>query len=289
MFLLRAVIDNTQLPTDATTNTEIAMASALSPKEQQKSLKATIKTIEQDYKNKLRDAEKKCNDIRKEAEKVAERERAETKARKEKADKAAKDEYQMVKTEISEIHIRLVMDLVKNAILDVKARHLNDHHPHLQPQLPQQQKQQQQTRGSLDRSSSCWSSSSSRGCSSSSSAALSTEEAEVKEWIDYAADRLEMHMSKSQVRHRLLEEITTAALERQHQAQKEAERRTEDLQRQIEQLQLLQRQQQLQQPREGAESISAPGMDVPPPAYVNAVGPAGIGESDYSVYSDKKR
>ncbi|KAF9958635.1 hypothetical protein BGZ72_011169 [Mortierella alpina] len=255
------------------------MASVMSPKEQQKTLKTMLKTFEQDYKNRIRDAEKKCNDIRREAEKVAERERAETKAKKEKTDKAAKDEYQMVKTEAGEIHIRLVLDLVKTAILDLKARNLNQHHQQ------QQQQQQQQQYGALGRSSSCASSSSSssRACSSGQSA-LAKEDAEIKEWIEYAADRLEIHMSKSQVRQRLLEEIATAALERQHYAQKEAERKTEELQRQIEQLQLSQQQQQ----QEAAVSIAVPGMDIPPPAYVNAVGPVGIGQSDYSVYGDKK-
>ncbi|KAF9938933.1 hypothetical protein BGZ67_010197 [Mortierella alpina] len=230
------------------------MTTALSSKEQQKTLKATLKAIEQDYKNKLRDAEKKCNDLRREAEKVAERERAEAKAKKEKVDKAAKDEYQLVKTEASEVHILLVLDLVKTAILDLKARNLNNP---LHPQQLQQQQQQPQS-------------------------GLAKEDAEIKEWIEYAADRLEVHMSKSQVRQRLLEEIATAALERQHQAQRDAERRTEELQRQIEQLQQQQRRQ------EGAVSISVPGMDVPPPSYVKAVGPVGVGESDYSVYGDKK-
>ncbi|KAF9982661.1 hypothetical protein BGZ75_005856 [Mortierella antarctica] len=251
------------------------MTTALSSKEQQKTLKATLKAIEQDYKNKLRDAEKKCNDLRREAEKVAERERAEAKAKKEKVDKAAKDEYQLVKTEASEVHILLVLDLVKTAILDLKARNLNNP---LHPQQLQQQ-QQQPWHGSLCRSSS---SSSSRTSCSSSQSGLAKEDAEIKEWIEYAADRLEVHMSKSQVRQRLLEEIATAALERQHQAQRDAERRTEELQRQIEQLQQQQRRQ------EGAVSISVPGMDVPPPSYVKAVGPVGVGESDYSVYGDKK-
>ncbi|KAF9965286.1 hypothetical protein BGZ70_005132, partial [Mortierella alpina] len=253
------------------------MTTALSSKEQQKALKATLKMIEQDYKNKLCDAEKKCNDIRREAEKVAERERAEAKAKKDQKDKAAKDEYQMVKTEASEIHIRLVLDLVKTAILDLKARNLNTLHQ----QLQLQQQQPSQSHKSLGRTSSCGSSSStsSKTCSSGHSG-LAKEDAEIKEWIEYAADRLEVHMSKSQIRQRLLEEIATAALERQHQAQQDAERKTVELQRQIEQLQLLQRRQQ----HEGAVSISVPGMEVPPPSYVNAVGSVGVGESDYSVY-----
>ncbi|KAG0208848.1 hypothetical protein BGX28_000323 [Mortierella sp. GBA30] len=251
------------------------MSFSQSPKEQQKTLKATLKAIEQDYKNKVRDAEKKCNDIRKEADKTYEREKAEIKAKKDKADKTAKDELQMVKSEASEIHIKLVMDLVKDAVLNLKARNLN----------LQQQQASIKSNGTLGRSSSSCSSS-----STSSQSALAKEEAEIKEWIEYAAERVEIHMSKSVARQRMLEEIASGALIRQHEAQQEAMRKTEDLQRQIEHLQQLQLQHQrsLQQhqPQQQEVPVSVQGMDVPPPAYVNAVG---ISESDYSVYGDKKQ
>ncbi|KAF8925322.1 hypothetical protein EDD21DRAFT_379105 [Dissophora ornata] len=241
------------------------MSASQSTKEQQQTIKATLKAIEQDYKSKVREAEKKCNALRKEADKVADRERAETKAKKDKADKEAKEEYQLVKHEAGDIHVQLVMDLVKNVILDIKSRNLE---------------QLYAKGGFIGRSNSTCSAAST---SSSSSSSLAKEDAEIKEWVEYAAERMEIHMSKSQARQRLLEEIASGALIRQHQAEQEAMRRTEDLQRQLQQLQLQQQQQQQQQ---GGMTFPQ-GQDAPPPAYMNTMGTTGINAQDYSVY-DKK-
>ncbi|KAG0230798.1 hypothetical protein B0O80DRAFT_246645 [Mortierella sp. GBAus27b] len=235
-------------------------------KEQREAIKATLKAIEQDYKNKVRVAEKKCANLRKEAEQAAELERAKIKAAKDKADKEAKDEYQMVKQEAKEAHIKLVMDLIKNVILDIKSKNLE-----LDPGYYSHG-------GTLGRSSST----SSAGSSSSSAA---KEDAEIKEWVEYAAERLEVHMNKNLGRQRLLEEVATGALIRQHQAQQEAMRRTEELERQLQQLQLLHQQHQ-QGDRTPASQGPTQGQDMPPPTYASSVG---IDSSDYSVLGIKDK
>ncbi|KAG0323576.1 hypothetical protein BGZ99_002709 [Dissophora globulifera] len=240
------------------------MGASQSSKAHQQTVKATLKAIDQDYKDKVREAEKKCNAMRKEADKVAERERAESKARKDKADKDAKDEYQLVKHAAAEVHIQLVMDIVKNVILDIKSRQMDQSHGHSIL---------------LNRSNSTSSAGSSSSTSKDTLSSLTKEDAEVKEWVEHAAERLEVHMSKTQARQRLLEEIASGALIRQHQAQQDALRKTEELERQLHQLRLQQQQ--------GFRGV-ATGQDVPPPAYINAVGPAGVDNSDYSVYTNKK-
>ncbi|KAF9356021.1 hypothetical protein BGX26_005817 [Mortierella sp. AD094] len=241
-------------------------------KDQKKAIKETLKAIEQDYKTKIRDAEKKCSSLREEADKIAEREKAVIKAKKEKADKEAKDEYQKTKSQAGEVHIQLVMDLVRNVILDIQSKNLEQ-------------------RGHISRTYSTSSTSSSSGGCGSSSA--SKEDAEIKEWVEYAADKLEGHMPKSQVRQRLLEEVASGALMRQHQAQQEAIRKTEELQRQLDELRLLQQQQQQQQvPSYQNDQATVVGMamvdDGAPPAYVSAVGPTGVDVGDYKLASKKK-
>lgn len=252
-------------------------------KEQQQAIKATLKAIEQDYKNKVREAEKKCANVRKEAEKVAERERAEIKAKKDKADKVAKDEFQVVKHEAGEVHIKLVMDLIKNVILDIKSRNLD-----LVPGYYGDNKNGVNGSSMIGRSNSTMSSASAASSTSTSGAAK--EDAEIKEWVEYAAERLEVHMSKGQARQRLLEEVATGALIRQHHAQQEAMRKTEELQRQLQQLQLL-HQQQLQGEAGGAALSQGhdQGQGLPPPAYASTFGPAGINGSDYSITKDEKQ
>ncbi|KAG0000871.1 hypothetical protein BGZ80_004405 [Entomortierella chlamydospora] len=246
-------------------------------KDQKKAIKETIKSIEHDYKTKVREAEKKCNSLREEADKVAERERAAIKAKKEKADKEAKDEYQKTKSEASEIHIQLVMDLVRNVILDIQSKNLEQ-------------------RGHLSRTCSTSSASSSSCCNGSSSA--SKEDAEIKEWVEYATDRLEGHMPRAQVRQRLLEEVASGALIRQHQAQQEAMRKTDELQRQLDELRLLQTQLQQQQQQQqqapnyqnGQATLVGMAMveDSAPPAYVSAVGSTEIDVGDYGKTGSKK-
>ncbi|KAF9428158.1 hypothetical protein BGZ76_002030 [Entomortierella beljakovae] len=250
-------------------STPQATQSAKEQKEQKEAIKATLKAIEQDYKNKVKEAEKKCSALRKEAEKVAELEKAVVKAKKDKADKEAKDELQQVKHEAGEINIRLVMDLVKNVILDIKSRYL-EQEGHI-------------FGSSLHRANTVGSTSSNSGTGSSAA----KEDAEIKEWVEYAADRLEGHMSKAQARQRLLEEIASGALIRQHQAQQEALRKTEELQRQIAELQFMHQQQsQSIEPHSYGQVITA--FDVAPPSYVNAIGPAGVNGDDYSVLKEKK-
>ncbi|KAG0369205.1 hypothetical protein BC939DRAFT_442221 [Gamsiella multidivaricata] len=253
------------------------MSSSQSAKEQQQAVKATIKAIEQDYKSKVHEAEKKCSTLRKEAEKVAEHEKAKIKDKKDKVDREAKDELQQIKHEAAEVHIKLVMDLVKNVILDIQSRNLE-----LQGHYYQSPNHTMGGSGNggdtINRSNS---SSSAPSTTSTASSSVAKEDAEIKEWVEYTAERLETHMSKSQARQRLLEEIATGALMRQHQTQQEAARRTEDLQRQLQQLQLLQQQQQQQ-----GQGQEVGGQDVPPPAYM---APVGIASADYSMLGPKKR
>ncbi|GJJ73237.1 hypothetical protein EMPS_05595 [Entomortierella parvispora] len=249
-------------------------------KSKQLSIKATVKAIEQDYKTKVKEADKKYNLIRKEAEAEADREKALIKARKEKIDRESKEEYQLVKQEAGEVHTRLVLDLVKNVILDIKATNLA--------------KAEHARMGDLHRSNSVRSSASGSSCNSSPSVSnIVKEDAEIKEWVEYAAERLEMHMSKSQVRQRLLEEIASGALQRQYQAQQEAHQRTVELQRQVQQLQLLQQHQQHQQQQQGQQQPQSPPQrqqeDLPPPAYVPTHEPAGVNEADFAVYGDLKK
>ncbi|KAG0378801.1 hypothetical protein BGX24_002752 [Mortierella sp. AD032] len=261
-----------------------------SSKDLQKSAKETLKAFEQDYKQTLREAEKKCDKIRKEADKVFEQEKAIIKSQRDAKEKAAKEELGVVKMEAKDLHVHLVLQEVRNAILDLKTRNLlaaqtaagggvgelgransvsSIHSGH-----------QQQTSSS--------SSSSSTPASAAVAAALK-EEAEVKEWVEIAAEKLEMHMSRTQTRQRILEEVASGALLRQYQSQQDAERKTQDLQRQIEHLQMLQlqHQQSLQQQRGGSEGGNGGGRGVgeAPPAYVSV----GVNENDYSRWNDIKK
>ncbi|KAI1315628.1 hypothetical protein EDD11_000580 [Mortierella claussenii] len=231
-------------------------------KNQRQSVKASVKSIEQDYKTKVQDAEKKCNALCKEADKTAERERAVIRAKREKAEKEAKDEFQQVKTEAGDMYVHSVIELVSNVVLDIKSRNLG---------LAAASGHINGTEISKDHSSS----------SSLTSSAIK-EDAEIKEWVEYAAERLGCYMPKNQARQRLLEEIASGALIRQLQAQEEAQRKTGDLQRQLQQLQLLhQQQQQQQQQQQGGQGQ----QDVAPPAYAAAI----VDASDSSVCETKKR
>ncbi|KAF9343380.1 hypothetical protein BGX34_006838 [Mortierella sp. NVP85] len=288
-----------------------------SNKEQQQAIKATLKAIDSDYKNKVREAEKKCTNLRKEADKVAEREKAIIKAKKDKADKEAKEELQLVKQEAAEVHIKLVMDLVKNVILDIKSRSLEQSYANggvgagagtlersnstvSSSSSPSPPPPPPVSNGSTGTSGvaalfgasagtsavSSWFSGGANSSSSSSSASTlsspaSKEYAEIKEWVDYAAERLDIHMSKHQVRQKLMEEVTIGAIVRQHQAQQEAMRRTEELEKQIQQLQLL-HQQHLQQGGGRGGDLSQ-GQEIPPPTY------ASINMEDYSFLDSKDK
>lgn len=241
-----------------------SQVAAQSTKDLQKSIKETLKTYETTYKTTIRQAEKKCDKIRKEADKEFELEKAIIKGHRDAKEKAAKEEFGIVKQEAKDLHTHLVLEAVRNAILDLKTRNLAG------------------GPGVLGRSNSAVSTNSATGMGAgmtpaqAAAAAAAKEEAEVKEWVEIAAEKLEMHMSRSVVRQRVLEEVASGALLRQYQAQQEADRRTQDLQRQIEHLQMLQHQHQQQQSLQG----------VAPPAYGP---PVGVNESDYSRLYDAKK
>ncbi|KAG0295377.1 hypothetical protein BGZ96_011847 [Linnemannia gamsii] len=242
----------------------------ITTKDLQKSIKETLKTYETAYKTSIREAEKKCEKIRKEADKEFEREKAIIKGHRDAKEKAAKEEFGILKQEAKDLHTHLVLECVRNEILDLKTRNLMSG--------PGQAV-------GLGRTNSTVSTSSTTGTMTPAQAAATAaakEEAEVKEWVEIAAEKLEMHMSKSQVRQKVLEEVASGALLRQYQAQQESDRRTQDLQRQIEHLQMLQRQQQQQQQQQRGGG----GGDVPPPAYGP---PVGVTENDYSQLYDAKK
>ena len=230
-------------------------------------MKETLKAYESAYKTSVREAEKKCDKIRKEADKEFEREKAIIKGHRDAKEKAAKEELGIVKQEAKDLHTHLVLEAVRNAILDLKTRNLA------------------RGPGVLGETNSVVSTNSATGTEAgtvemtpaqAAAAAAAKEEAEVKEWVEIAAEKREMHMSRSIVRQRVLEEVASGALLRQYQSQQEADRRTQDLQRQIEHLQMLQQQHQQQQSLQG----------VAPPAYGP---PVGVGESDYSRLYDAKK
>ncbi|KAF8934344.1 hypothetical protein BGZ47_010417 [Haplosporangium gracile] len=233
-----------------------SQSAAQANKDLQKSIKETLKTYETVYKTTVREAEKKCDKIRKEAEKEFEREKAIIKGHRDTKEKAAKEEFGIMKQEAKDLHTHLVLEAVRNAILDLKTRNLVEG----------------ASGGGLARTNSVASTNS----STSAAAAAAKEEAEVKEWVEIAAEKLEIHMSRSVVRQRVLEEVASGALLRQYQAQQEADRRTQDLQRQIEHLQMLQHQHQQNQLQQG----------VAPPAYGP---PVGVTASDYSQLYDVKK
>ncbi|KAG9067533.1 hypothetical protein KI688_012317 [Linnemannia hyalina] len=240
-----------------------SQSSAQSTKDLQKSIKETLKTYETAYKTTVREAEKKCEKIRKEADKEFEREKAIIKGHRDAKEKAAKEEFGILKQEAKDLHTHLVLEAVRNAILDLKTRNLVA------------------GPGMLARSNSVVSTNSATGTAAmtpaqAAAAAAAKEEAEVKEWVEIAAEKLDMHMSRSVVRQRVLEEVASGALLRQYRAQQEADRRTQDLQQQIEHLQMLQRQHQQQQSLHG----------VAPPAYGP---PVGVSDGDYSRLYDAKK
>jgi hypothetical protein len=263
---------------------QTAASLAQTNKDIQKAVKETLKSFEQDYRSTIRKAEKKCEKIRKEADKVFEQEKAIIKAQRDSKEKAAKEELGIVKGEAKDLHVHLVLEAVRNSILDLKTRNL----------LANANANAGSAEGGeLARANSVSTthSSSSLGVTSAQAAAVAAslkEEAEVKEWVEIAAERLEMHMSKSQTRQRILEEVASEALLRQYQAQQDADRRTRDLQRQIEHLQMLQLQhqqslRQQQQQKGGEAGYGEREGDVPPPAYI----PVGVGEYDYSQLKKK--
>ncbi|KAG0336680.1 hypothetical protein BG000_006283 [Podila horticola] len=242
----------------------------MTTKEKKQSLKALLKKVELEYKTTVKDADKKCAALRREAEQQAERERADTKARKDLADSIAKEEYAQTKAEAAKIHIQTVMDIVRDAILDIKDRNAQ---PPQQPFYPPQGSYSNQYYGYTNSS------------SSASSSILSTggnakDDAEIREWVEYAADKLETHLSRAQVRQRILEEVAGAALVREQQAQQEAAQRTRELEAEVRQLRLLQEQVLLQQQMGqlqlggglgqgfgGAGGAGGEGGEAAPPAY----------------------
>ncbi|KAF9121334.1 hypothetical protein BGW39_010606 [Mortierella sp. 14UC] len=273
----------------SSSSAQTAASLAQTNKDLQKAAKETLKYLEQDYKSTIREAEKKCDKIRKEADKVFEQEKAIIKAQRDSKEKAAKEELGVVKGEAKDLHVHLVLETVRNAILDLKTRNLlvNANANAGGGELARANSVSSTQYGHQQQSTS-----SSSGATPAQTAAVAAslkEEAEVKEWVEIAAERLEMHMSKSQTRQRVLEEVASGALLRQYQAQQDADRRTRDLQRQIEHLQMLQLQhQQSLQHQQGGGDIGANGArggDMPPPAYV----PVGVGESDYSTLYDVKK
>ncbi|KAG0087677.1 hypothetical protein BGZ93_008664 [Podila epicladia] len=275
-------------------------------KEKKQSLKALLKKVELEYKTTVKDADKKCAALRRDAELQAERERADTKARKDLADKIAKEEYAQTKAEAAKIHIQTVLDIVRDAILDIKDRNLQQ--PQQQPFVPDT-KSSFSSLGDVKRSpssshsSSCAPKSSfptssstfqyppqgsysnqyygyTNSSSNSSSSILSTggnakDDAEIREWVEYAADKLEAHMSRAQARQRILEEVAGAALVREQAAQQEAAQRTLELEAEVRQLRLLQEQvllqQQMGQLQLGGQmqgGFGGEGGEVAPPAYL---------------------
>ncbi|KAG0021998.1 hypothetical protein BGZ81_008717 [Podila clonocystis] len=242
----------------------ITMTIPMTSKEKKQSLKSLLKKVELEYKVTVKEADKKCAALRRDAELQAERERADTKARKDLADKIAKEEYAQTKADAAKIHIQTVMDIVRDAILDIKDRNL-------QPQqqfYPPQGSYSNQYYGYTNSS------------SNSSSSILSTggnakDDAEIREWVEYAADKLEAHMSRAQVRQRILEEVAGAALVREQAAQQEAAQRTRELEAEVRQLRLLQEQvllqQQMGQLQLGGQvqgGFGGEGGEIAPPAYL---------------------
>ncbi|KAG0040069.1 hypothetical protein BGZ82_005315 [Podila clonocystis] len=233
------------------------MAIPMTPKEKKQSLKSLLKKVELEYKVTVKEADKKCAALRRDAELQAERERADTKARKDLADKIAKEEYAQTKADAAKIHIQTVMDIVRDAILDIKDRN-----------YPPQGSYSNQYYGYTNSS------------SNSSSSILSTggnakDDADIREWVEYAADKLEAHMSRAQVRQRILEEVAGAALVREQAAQQEAAQRTRELEAEVRQLRLLQEQvllqQQMGQLQLGGQAqggFGGEGGEVAPPAYL---------------------
>lgn len=278
----------------------------MTPKEKKQSVKALIKQVELEYKTTVKDADKKCTALRRDAEQQADRERADTKARKDLADKIAKEEYAHTKAEASRIHIQTVMDIVRDAILDIKDRNA------LQ-QPPIQDAKSSSFLGDIKRShstshapppSSPSSSSTSifqyppqgsysnqyygytNANAAASSSILSTggnakDDAEIREWVEYAADKLEVHLSRAQVRQRILEEVAGAALVREQAAQQEAAQRARELEQEVRQLRLLQEQvllqQQMGQLQMGAQAQGFGDGGEAPPAYL----PAGHEDKDH--------
>ncbi|KAF9306025.1 hypothetical protein BGZ74_007853 [Mortierella antarctica] len=280
------------------------------PKEKKQSLKALLKKVELEYKTTVKDADKKCAALRRDAELQAEHERADTKARKDLADKIAKEEYAQTKAEAAKIHIQTVMDIVRDAILDIKDRNVPQ--PQQQQPFAPDTKSSFSSLGDVKRSpTSSHSSSSSSSApissfptssstfqyppqgsysnqyygytnssSNSSSSILSTggnakDDAEIREWVEYAADKLEAHMSRVQARQRILEEVAGAALVREQAAQQEAAQRTLELEAEVRQLRLLQEQvllqQQMGQLQLGGQvqgGFGGEGGEVAPPAYL---------------------
>ncbi|KFH65783.1 hypothetical protein MVEG_07886 [Podila verticillata NRRL 6337] len=281
------------------------MAVSMTSKDKKQSVKALLKQVELDYKTTVKDADKKCTILRRDAEQQADRERAATKARKDLADKLAKEEYANTKAEASKIHIQTVMDIVRDAILDIKDR--NAHQP-----PPIQDAKSSSFSGDIKRSHSTShappNSSSSSSTSTfqyppqgsysnqyygytnanaaASSSILSTggnakDDAEIREWVEYAADKLEIHLSRVQVRQRILEEVAGAALVREQAAQQEAAQRTRELEQEVRQLRLLQEQvllqQQMGQLQLGAQAQGLGDGGEAPPAYL----PAGHEDKDH--------
>ncbi|KAF9316617.1 hypothetical protein BG003_001743 [Podila horticola] len=278
----------------------------MTTKEKKQSLKALLKKVELEYKTTIKDADKKCAALRREAEQQAERERADTKARKDLADSIAKEEYAQTKAEAAKIHIQTVMDIVRDAILDIKDRNAQ---PPQQPFVPDTKssssfsgdvKRSHSTSAHSSASTSTVPTSSStfqyppqgsysnqyygytNSSSSASSSILSTggnakDDTEIREWVEYAADKLETHLSRAQVRQRILEEVAGAALVREQQAQQEAAQRTRELEAEVRQLRLLQEQVLLQQQMgqlqlggelvQGFEGAGGAGGEAAPPAY----------------------
>lgn len=270
----------------------------MTPKEKKQSLKALIKQVELEYKTTVKDADKKCTALRRDAEQQAERERADTKTRKDMADKIAKEEYAHTKAEAAKIHIQTVMDIVRDAILDIKDRNA----PQYQQPLIQDAKSSSFS-GDIKRSHSTShvppnpSSSSSTSTfqyppqgsysnqyygytnanAATSSSILSTggnakDDAEIRDWIEYAGDKLEAHLSRTQVRQRILEEVAGAALVREQAAQQEAAQRARELEQEVRQLRLLQEQvllqQQMGQLQMGAQAQGFADGGEAPPAYL---------------------
>ncbi|KAG0260716.1 hypothetical protein BGZ95_004367 [Linnemannia exigua] len=287
-----ATTPTTTMSSSSATAAQTAASHAQTNKDLQKSAKETLKALEQDYKQTIREAEKKCDKIRKEADKVFEQEKAIIKSQRDAKEKAAKEELGVVKGEAKDLHVHLVLQEVRNAILDLKTRNLLAAHAAAGSgvgELARANSVSSTLSGHQQQTST--SSSSSATQASAAAAAALKEEAEVKEWVEIAAEKLEMHMSKTQTRQRVLEEVASGALLRQYQAQQDAERKTQDLQRQIEHLQMLQLQHQQSLRRQvsgsggGDENGGGRGVGEAPPAYVSV----GVNENDYSRWSEIKK
>ncbi|KAG0244249.1 hypothetical protein B0O80DRAFT_500178 [Mortierella sp. GBAus27b] len=228
-------------------------------KDRRASIHSVLKAGEKAYKTKVGTAERKYKGVCKKAAEIADKEKAAVKSTKDKADRAAKEELKRVQEEASQAQIRAVIELVRNTIIDLK----------------EQQQEQERIHGHPTESSSSLSSSpsasppspsscSSPPCASSPSTGIQEDPA-IGELVDYAVEILRPHMSKSQVRQRIMDEVLTEITARQLRVQQEARTQSIKLQQELEQqTKEIQRQQQQQQQQQQIGQLEEHDLSAPP-------------------------